>query len=660
MRYLPPGFARYSRQVASKNSTENHTVKKSSTRISTLVAVGGGLASLPAAALELGEAQVNSSLGQPLSASIAYALAPHEDLVSSCVSLQNGMPQSDIPTVSSARITVANGIISIVGNSVIRDPLVSMRVNVRCPYTANLSREYMLFIDPADLPARVAQSAPAAASAPAAVTTAVATAPRAARPAVQRQPARIAAIAGGTRHRVQPGESLSEIAAAIADRPVGLWAAVAAIFDANPDAFIDNDPNMLKAGSWLLIPDFAVNATASVADAPLFTAAPMEPAPVESAPVDSAAADTISAAPAEPESVVELPVVSSAGVDDNPYAAVNGLDSARMVGIPDTQLESPRVSSTSPNVPTANVRTVGEPSRANWLLWLVGGGVAVIAALLFFGRRLRERFGSTPIAAAALPERRRSVQDTERLEAISAIEVEFEELSATQENLALDADLIIGTGLQQGGDMDVAQDFGFASPTALDLELPEEMSSGGDYSSPTDIIPPMNVDIESILESEVLPDLEESDDYDMSVIVDATKMPMPEDVTQQDLAAVPLDTSDDTLITGDYTLSHEVDYKVLEQDYEDEFTATQALNNEISRAAAELAARMDDEFGDPDNTSEMSMASVTALDITAQLPANNDDDISDLDDTGVNEAITVDMQADDITVEMPAKKGKSA
>ncbi|MDH5455521.1 MAG: hypothetical protein OEY37_05565, partial [Gammaproteobacteria bacterium] len=43
-----------------------------------LVALGGGLAATPAAALELGELTVQSSLGQPLRASIAYALAPNE------------------------------------------------------------------------------------------------------------------------------------------------------------------------------------------------------------------------------------------------------------------------------------------------------------------------------------------------------------------------------------------------------------------------------------------------------------------------------------------------------------------------------------------------------------------------------------------------------
>ena len=74
----------------------------------------------------------------------------------------------------------------------------------------------------------------------------------------------------------------------------------------------------------------------------------------------------------------------------------------------------------------------------------------------------------------------------------------------------------------------------------------------------------------------------------MSVILDATKVPDPEDATMRDLEAVAVDTGDDTLVTGDYTVSSEVDYTVLEQDYEDELTATQALNEEIARAAAEL------------------------------------------------------------------------
>ena len=77
-------------------------------------------------------------------------------------------------------------------------------------------------------------------------------------------------------------------------------------------------------------------------------------------------------------------------------------------------------------------------------------------------------------------------------------------------------------------------------------------------------------------------------------------------------------------------------------------TATQALNLEIAKASADLSANLDEDRGDA--TAEMPLATVTELDVTAQLPAQNDD-ISDLDDTGINP--TVSMDATDNTVEMP-------
>ena len=187
----------------------------------------------------------------------------------------------------------------------------------------------------------------------------------------------------------------------------------------------------------------------------------------------------------------------------------------------------------------------------------------------------------------------------------------------------------MGTGLDQGATSDDTKDFGFAATTNLDIELPFEPVV--QTVAETDILPSLGADESSILKSEVLP---EGDDYDMSVIVDATKMPRPEDVTEHDLKAVAITPDDETLITENYTISKEVDYKVVEQDYEDEFTATQALNEEIARAATEL-------------------------DITAQMPAQNDE-FSDLDDTGINEAITVNTAADDETVEMPAESGKAS
>jgi len=635
-------------------------VKKSTANISTLVAVGGSLVALPAAALELGEARINSSLGQPLRASIAYALAPNETLASTCVSTQVGQP-GGVPEVSSARTSVANGIISIRGTTAVREPIISVRLNIRCPYAAQLSRDYTLFVDPAGgIPAQVA-TAQAATTTQGVATTRSAPSPTpvVATAAAPRRAARTEPVVGGSRYQVQRHENLGEIAQRIVDRPIGLWPAADAIFAANPDAFLDNDPNKLKAGSWLTIPDFGVSqADVSPADpqSSIYTGTTPQQIATPFAPIE------------------ELKVYSTPA----PAALVAAATAPAIIDIPDTALAAPVVTSTSPNVATARLRTTPvEESSGNWMLWLAGAGVTLIAMMLFFGRLVRNRFGSSPIGAFAPQERRQTDAGSRMLEEVSEIEVtidefvEADELEETQENLVLDADLIIGSGLQDGSEVDVAQDFGFAATTELDLELPEEMSSGQEADAGTDIIPPLNIEVQSILESEVLAgavevdaaeddtvnaavidDVEiDDDDYDMSVIVDATKMPDTEDVTQIDLEAIAVEGGDETLVSGDYTVSTEVDYTVLEQDYQDEFTATQALNNEIARAAEEIALSI----GELNDTS---MASVAALEITAQLPANNDDFVGDMDETRIDAAIPDDIDDDDdVTAKIRTKRG---
>ena len=141
-----------------------------------------------------------------------------------------------------------------------------------------------------------------------------------------------------------------------------------------------------------------------------------------------------------------------------------------------------------------------------------------------------------------------------------------------------------------------------------------------------------------------MPSEDDDADYDLSMIVDVTKQDVVEfDATEKDLQAVQVE-SDSKPASDDHTVNQNVEYKVLEQDYEDEFTATQALNLEIEKAAAQLADRMD-----IDATGEM----------TAQLPKNaqaQNDDVNDLYVTGSTEEITAEIQAtdDDVTVEMPA------
>ena len=65
----------------------------------------------------------------------------------------------------------------------------------------------------------------------------------------------------------------------------------------------------------------------------------------------------------------------------------------------------------------------------------------------------------------------------------------------------------------------------------------------------------------------------------------------------------------------------------------------------------------------------MPLASVTPLDASSKAPADSDDVVGDLDDTAVNEELTVNMHEDDGTIEIvvddetaavPAKKGKAS
>jgi hypothetical protein len=634
-----------------------------------IVAVGGSLVVLPASALELGELTVQSRLGQPLRASIAYALAPSEQLSDYCVTMRPGPSVSGLPGFGPATVRVSNGVILLTGTNPVREPMVSAHVVVNCPYSANLSREYLLFIDPltsateavyqgTTLTQQASPQAEPVVVAPAAVQ----------RPVVKD-------IGTSTRYQVQAGESLSEITARIQNRPIGLWPAVNAIFEANPTAFTNNDPDNLMAGSWLSIPSFdgnapvvadvdAVDAVTEVASAEAIVDAYALPVATETAVTEEAQLVVEAQPDANDTSATEVVLDDLAG---------SGVTAGNLQPgdiILDTELPGPTSSSSSPNVPIAIISTSAandnDAASSSWLAWLAGSGIAIILGLLMFGRRLRGKSDTSPAAPLVDQHRQRrfsdtSSTDTGSIEALGA-DHNISDESPTEENLILDADLVMGTGLSEPSDSDISQDFGFAATTELDIELPFEPVA--EASEETDMLPPLRTDELSILDSEVLPeadDHDDDDDYDMSVIVDATKMPQPDDVTERDLKAVEVATDDETMIAQNYTINKEVDYQVLEQDYEDEMTATQALNLEIARAAADLTANMevaaDNSVGD--ETTALPLATVIELDVTAQMPAQNDE-ISDLDDTGINEAVTANTDTDDETAEMPVETGKTA
>jgi hypothetical protein len=649
-----------------KNSTSR--LVRANRSLPAIVAIGSSLAALPAAALELGELTVHSGLGQPLRASIAYVLAPNEQLASNCVTLRRGRSASGMPNLGAATISVAKGVISLTGRTPVLEPMAAAHIVVNCPFTPKISREYLTFVDPAEVvdyqQAEVLQPSIPVAN-PVANTNAVQATAAAIISPVQQN------LGVSTQYLVQVGDTISSIVLRISDRSVGLWPAVNAIVDANPDAFVNNDPNQLTAGSWINIPAFdgsrsvVADVQPSVVEPFVVQSSVVEPPVVESTLVEA----TVVEATVVEESIVDAAIVDTQASTENaqvyqPQAAADGGVTTGDLLPGDIVLDAPieRPAATSAPVisnviitPTADAN--GGGNAPNWLVWLAGGAIASILGLVMFRRRFRG--DNAPVEPAAnLPNRPRyedsQTEDTASVESLG-MDLDLTDESPTEENLALDADLISGTGLNDSSSADISQDFGFAATTELDIELPFEKIAP--QSDTTDIMPPMRVDAESILDDEVMP--AEEDDYDMSVIVDATKIPQPEDVTERDLKAVEVAIDDETMIAENYSINKEVDFETIEQDYEDEMTATQALNEEIARAATNLALGLEDN-GDNDATARSpALTSVEELEVTAQMPAQNDDH-SNLEETGINEAITVVAPADEETVEMPVKSGKSS
>ena len=673
-----------------------------------LVAAGGGLAIGSAAALELGELQVQSTLGQPLRASIAYALSPNEIINDRCVAVRAG--GRDLPGLTNASVRVSKGVISITGGSPVTEPMLSANVVVDCPYSAHVSRNYLLFVNPQDRPVTVArQSTPAAATA--------ATPARRAAPATRPAPV-TTPISEGSRYLVQPGDSLSGIVRRLETGSITSAAAMSAVLETNPGAFINGDPDRLKAGSWLAIPSF----TAAIAAAPPAPAAqPQE----EMAAVTDASADGADlyqgAETLEPDASRRIPATEflpevpepdvSESVATVPDNAETGTADA-VVAEPatteadyssayadlvagDVVVDEPAMTDTAPVEPaaaaatarvvkpSAGTRIVGSPEPAgfswNWLIWAAVALISAFGSYLMFWPKLRERFGSRPVgegervpprtehvAPISVPESEMTVQEIKPT--YDNVDFDLSDDSPTEENLALDADLVDGTGLDDSEDVDVNRDFGFAATMDLDMELPETPATQ-DSEPGTDIIPPPERPEDLVVSSEVLPD--EDDEYDISMIVDATKMPDPAEVTERDLMAVPIDDTGQTRINDDYTIVDEVAQDILEQDYEDEMSATQLLHAEIEKAATELAETIGEDdptevasldeadevddnagriVGSEDDTSiEMQLTNLSELDLTATLEAQNDDSSDDLD-------VTASIDAEDKTVEMPRDK----
>ena len=248
---------------------------------------------LNAQALGLGQLRVQSALGEPLRAEIdvtslsaeeagtlVLRVAPPEAYRAAGVDYNSVLPATQVRLLKRPD---GRSYLRVTSDRAVVEPFVDVILEMNWA-SGRLVREYTMLFDPPGTPRNLAAApppavAPVISAAPApmqpppppAPRTAQATPPPVAAPVPERRPAppaelpapvpRAAAAAaapaaatGGEQYRVRPGDSLSKIAKSVQPQSVSLDQMLVALFRGNPDAFIGNNMNRLKAGEVLAIP----------------------------------------------------------------------------------------------------------------------------------------------------------------------------------------------------------------------------------------------------------------------------------------------------------------------------------------------------------------------------------------------------------------------
>ena len=239
------------------------------------------LLSSAASAAGLGKLTVLSALGQPLRAEIELTPTAGEDASSLAVKLASAeaFRAANVefnPALLSLRFNVeqraGRSFIRVSSTQPLNEPFVDMLIELSWN-NGRLVREYTFLLDPAELraaqpaqvpldtrpetrPAAAPQPAPAAPVAPSAPVAqqdqprqapaaTPAPAPRAAQPAIDTP----------SSYRVRQGDTLSRIATRLKPADISLDMMLAALYRANPDAFIGQNMTRLKSGQILRVPD---------------------------------------------------------------------------------------------------------------------------------------------------------------------------------------------------------------------------------------------------------------------------------------------------------------------------------------------------------------------------------------------------------------------
>jgi pilus assembly protein FimV len=225
--------------------------------IASLVTLALGLAPAALQAAGLGRLVILSSIGQPLAGEIELVSVGKAELTSlaariapaSVFESANIRYNSALVGATTTIERRANGQPYIRLNSArpVDEPFLDLLVELTWS-TGRLVREYTALIDPPGAAATPAQAAAPAVAAPVSAAASPAASPR--------PQAAVAPDAGQKSYGpVQPGDTLRKIAAGVRPQGVNLDQMLVGIFRSNPDAFINNNMNLLRSGKILRIPE---------------------------------------------------------------------------------------------------------------------------------------------------------------------------------------------------------------------------------------------------------------------------------------------------------------------------------------------------------------------------------------------------------------------
>ncbi len=243
-----------------------------SLKLSMLVALALGSSQL--LAVDLGQVQVKSALGQPLLAEIPLQSSNPAELRGLTVKLASSEQfaragivggRTSIPLhFSVANAAGKHPVIRITSSVPVDDPYLDLLIEVDGKAGPSV-REYAILLDPPGMHA--AAMTPAAPAAPRQAESPRAVAAPTPRPAAAAPASSPVGVSNGRYGPVQSGQTLTGIARNLAPAGVDVKQMMLALQQANPDAFYRENINALKSGAVLRVPTSAEAQALSVAAA---------------------------------------------------------------------------------------------------------------------------------------------------------------------------------------------------------------------------------------------------------------------------------------------------------------------------------------------------------------------------------------------------------